>query len=147
MRETHFKARVRAVIVDTGELLTVRLSHDPSYACLPGGGLEHGEGLVEGLERELVEELGVRPVVGDLLYVYSWVSHVTHAHNLEYFFEIKNAPAYRYRAVESPTHAHEIAEIVWTKPNDAVVVKPQFIRERLDTHNLWVPKTVILGPE
>lgn len=34
----------------------------------PGGGLEFGEGLIEGLEREIEEEMGQRPSIGKHIY-------------------------------------------------------------------------------
>ena len=40
-----------------------------SATLFPGGGLEWGEGLKEGLVRELKEELGLDAEIGELIYV------------------------------------------------------------------------------
>lgn len=56
-----------------GEILLVRFSakgfHTGSWS-LPGGGIDHGERPAAALVREVEEECGVTPLVGDLLHVY-----------------------------------------------------------------------------
>ena len=62
LRLPRLRPAARAVIVDEDErILLVRFEFDdgPLWAT-PGGGLEPGETVVEGLRRELVEEVGLR---------------------------------------------------------------------------------------
>lgn len=40
-----------------------------AFTKFPGGGLEWGEGLADGLKREIQEELGLDAEIGDLFYV------------------------------------------------------------------------------
>ena len=40
-----------------------------AFTKFPGGGLEWGEGLVDGLKREIQEELGLDAEIGELFYV------------------------------------------------------------------------------
>ena len=64
-----FVIRCRAIILYEGKLLAVKHSHNANFAVLPGGHLEWKEDIKEGLRREIVEELGVVPEIGRLLYV------------------------------------------------------------------------------
>jgi 8-oxo-dGTP diphosphatase len=66
-----FNIRVYGVILNSkGEILLAnerRFGH--SFTKFPGGGLEWGEGLKDGLKREIMEELGQDSEIGELLYV------------------------------------------------------------------------------
>lgn len=146
MDQPHFKARVRGVAIDGDELLTVRLKHDPSYVCLPGGGLDYGEGLRPALEREFLEELGIKAVVGNLLYVYSWINDEKKTHNLEYFFQVLNAKEYRNLNGLDPTHKHELADVVWVKSSDGTIIRPHFLRDLIDQKALVSDTVRIVGP-
>lgn len=58
------------MINDRNEVLVSdECRHGYSFTKFPGGGLEFGEGLLEGLKREFEEELGITVEVGKLFYV------------------------------------------------------------------------------
>lgn len=60
-----FRVSLKAVILDgTGNILLIKEKGRDRWE-LPGGGIEHGESIKDGLARELFEELGYR---GDFEY-------------------------------------------------------------------------------
>lgn len=134
------RVTVRGIILHEGKLLCVRLKpykdhlkRDNSYWCLPGGGLDEGEALVAGVEREMVEETGIKPVVGNLLYVQQF----THGDKdyLEFFFHIMNGEDYLHVDLSKTTHGlEEIEEIGFIDPTTAHIL-PEFLKtEPLSQH-------------
>jgi ADP-ribose pyrophosphatase YjhB (NUDIX family) len=112
------------VIVHEGKLLLVRHSGGRDFFAFPGGHLDFGEDPRECIHRELVEELGVAPAVGRLLYVYSFV-HNEEKQSIEFFFEIVNGVDYMHHEEKDKSHAHEIAETVWVGKEDEVQILPE----------------------
>lgn len=120
--------RLRAVIVHEGKLLVAKHADVPgNVMALPGGKLEFGEDLKEGLKREMVEELGVAPVLGRLLYVNNWV--IENFQNIEFFFEVTNSEEYFNAEVLKGTHSFEISEILWISPQEENTLLPQQFSE------------------
>jgi ADP-ribose pyrophosphatase YjhB (NUDIX family) len=93
--------------------------------CLPGGGLDEGEALIPGLEREMAEETGVKPDVGNLLYVQQFIYN--DKDYLEFFFHVTNSQDYLHIDLSKTTHgAEEIAEIGFVDPA-ATKILPEFL--------------------
>jgi len=134
------RVTVRGMVLREGKLLCVKLKpykdhlkRDNSYWCLPGGGLDEGESLVAGVEREMVEETGVKPVVGDLLYVQQF----THGEKeyLEFFFHITNAEDYIAIDLSKTTHGMEEIEAIDFVDPKLTHLLPEFLKtEPLDEH-------------
>lgn len=124
---------VRGIVLHEGKLLCVRLKaykdhlkEDNSYWCLPGGGLDDGEALIDGVKREMLEETGVEAQVGDLLYVQQFI----HGEKdyLEFFFHITNSQDYINIDLANSTHgAAEIEEIDFIDPSSMHVL-PEFLK-------------------
>jgi ADP-ribose pyrophosphatase YjhB (NUDIX family) len=66
-----FNLRVYGIILnDTGEvLLSTESRRGMRFTKFPGGGLQWGEGLLDCLQREMVEELGAEMEVKELFYL------------------------------------------------------------------------------
>jgi ADP-ribose pyrophosphatase YjhB (NUDIX family) len=68
--QARFRIGVFAIIEQEGRYLLAHRADIPWWN-LPGGGLEYGETLEEGLARELREEIGVEIAIARLVGVYS----------------------------------------------------------------------------
>lgn len=128
------RVAVRAVVVHGGKLLAVELkpyagstiTGEP-YWCTIGGGLDEGEDLVKGLEREVFEETGIKPVVGNLLFVQQFVHN--DKEQLEFFFHVTNATDFLHVDLSKTSHgAAEIEKIAFIDPLGENV-KPTFLTE------------------
>jgi ADP-ribose pyrophosphatase YjhB (NUDIX family) len=61
------RASVRALVLDGGDVVAVENLSAPGKLHMPGGGIEHGETMLDALTRELREELCVSPASADYL--------------------------------------------------------------------------------
>lgn len=93
--------------------------------CVPGGGLDEGEALIPGLKREILEEIGIKAVVGNLMYIQQFAYNGVEF--LEFFFHVTNAKDYLQVDLSKTTHgATEIAEINFVDPVTTNIL-PKFL--------------------
>jgi 8-oxo-dGTP pyrophosphatase MutT (NUDIX family) len=118
-----FEIRCRAVIIHNSKLLTVR-HVGKNFLALPGGHLEFGEDPKECVYREVIEELGVPPEIGNVLFVNTFKDGED-KQPLEFFFEILNPFAYLNLESIDRTHAYEIEEYVWLSPESNLKILPE----------------------
>ena len=121
------RVNVRGIIInDKGELfcqrLTARNSDGRDFWCTPGGGLDLGEEITDGLKREMIEETGVSPEIGPLLFIQQFSEsgeNSSHgpSEQPEFFFHITNWQDYQEINLDSTTHGvEEIAECDFVDP-------------------------------
>lgn len=131
------RINVRGIIVKDGMLFAVRHKstegNEKHFWCTPGGGLEDGESLLDGVKREITEETGVTAQVGRLLFVQQFKKseHESYDFNefLEFFFAIENADDFEQIDLPTTTHgAAELAEFGWVDPQ-ALDFLPLFIKD------------------
>jgi 8-oxo-dGTP diphosphatase len=123
------RVTVRGIVVKDSKLLCAKLqpykgSIAGDYWCVPGGGVDPGEALIPALEREMVEETGIKPVIGNLLYIQQFSHKDTE--QLEFFFHITNADNYETIDLNKASHAHEIERIEFVDPK-ATHLLPEFL--------------------
>ncbi len=145
------RVTVRGMVLHDSKLLCVRLKpyknhlkRDNSYWCLPGGGLDDGESLVAGVWREMVEETGIEPVVGKLLYVQQF--SYEDKDFLEFFFQIENGKDYLNIDLTKTTHGlKEIEEIGFVDPAGTHIL-PEFLKtEPLDETSVRAAETKVIS--
>jgi len=131
------RVNVRGIIVKDGKLFAVRhLGIDgkgKGFWCTPGGGLDDGESLVAGIQRELLEETGVTAHVGRLLFVQQFkktgqFESYDFDEFLEFFFHIENASDFENVDLSNTSHGEqELVELGWIDPA-TVDILPIFLR-------------------
>ena len=123
--------RTRGIIVHNGNLLVVKHSVNTDLYALPGGHLEWGEKIKDSIKREIIEELGVEPQIGRLLYVNNFTD-INQTQSVEFFFEIINSADYLDINNLNGTHGHELVEICWIGKNDSKIIKPEQVQSDLN---------------
>lgn len=136
MPDKKFTIRCRAIIVHEGKLLIVQHREASKWFALPGGHLEFKEGIKECLEREIVEELGVKPDIGRLLYVNTFVDK-GEVQPVEFFFEVTNSVDYLDISAFNGSHKHELFDIRWVETSDTVNIFPHQIELDLKEGKLF----------
>jgi ADP-ribose pyrophosphatase YjhB (NUDIX family) len=123
---------VRGIIVHDGKLFCLRLKPynrktREYYWCTPGGGMDNGESILDALSREMIEETGIEPVIGNLLYIQQFKEKDTRNEQLELFFHITNSQDYLQIDLSLTTHGEEeIEEFAFVDPTKTQI-KPTFL--------------------
>ncbi len=84
------RMRVCGILIEHEKLLLVKHTSIGALGYLwapPGGGMHYGESASETLEREFLEETGLRVEVGSFLFVNEFLSPPLHG--VELFFEVR----------------------------------------------------------
>ena len=109
----------RGIIFKNGKIFAQKLKRGErttDYWCTPGGGLDPHESLQAGLVREMIEETGVSPEIGKLLYIQQYREENRREY-LEFFYHITNVDDYETIDLASTTHGEiEVAEYGFVDP-------------------------------
>ncbi|MBP7006465.1 MAG: NUDIX domain-containing protein [Candidatus Pacebacteria bacterium] len=114
--------KVRGVIIHDSKLLIVK-HIGTDFMALPGGHLKFREDIISCLKRELIDELGVIPEIGRLLYINTFMEKSNEY--IEFFFEVKNGKDYLNIDGLERTHARELTEILWVHPSNDIEILPK----------------------
>ncbi len=125
----------RGIVVKDGKLLAVKLKdYDSDGAKVlgvwvtPGGKVNTDEPLIKAAEREMIEETGVKPVIGNLLYIQQF-KQANGVEQLEFFFHILNTDDYQDIDLSKSSHGQtEIAELEFIDVKNSVIL-PDFLRQ------------------
>ncbi len=133
------RVNVRGIIInDQGEIFCQKLTANNGtgreFWCAPGGGLELGESLLDGLTREMIEETGIKPTIGKLLFIQQFTdTNPSSKHGvteqLEFFFAITNWRDYQHVNLEKTSHGvEEVAECGFVDPKTTRIL-PRYLTE------------------
>lgn len=137
------RINTRGIIVDdNGHIFAVthrdkNTGGESDFWAIPGGGLDIGESLQDGLVREFEEELGIKPTIGRMLFVQQFI--FTHrngnqSEKMELFFHVTNTADFQQSIDLSATsHGHELVRVGFIDPATTDLL-PDFL-QKLDVHN------------
>jgi ADP-ribose pyrophosphatase YjhB (NUDIX family) len=123
---------VRGIVFKDGKLLAQQLTADHhgverDFWCTPGGGLDENEAILDGLKREMVEETGVNPQIGRLLFIQQFFDG--EYEQVELFFNIENTSDYENIDLSSTSHGiAEIKNVDFINPKESWIL-PQFLQD------------------
>lgn len=125
------RVSVRGIIFKDGKLFAQKLltkSGEPrDYWCTPGGGIDPGESLEAAMRREMIEETGVAPQIGRLVFTQQFSDGAKAG--LELFFHITNPEDYENIDLSKTSHGElEIANCGFIDPKTNRVL-PEFLSE------------------
>ncbi len=138
---------VRAIIYKDSHLFALKqIGSDGinDFWSTPGGGLEEGESLEQGLVREMIEETGIHPIVGSLLFVYQFQDRHD-VENLEFFFHVTNAEDYEEIDLSATTHGQkEISEYGFKALGETHLL-PEFLTQDNITTSIASGRTELIS--
>lgn len=140
----------RGIIFQDGKLLCQRLKtyrrDEIPYWCTPGGGLDIGESLHDGLHREMVEETGIVPKIGRLLFVQQF-SEDGQKEQMEFFFHIENPEDYQTINLAETTHGMiEIEHVAFINPVSENIL-PAFLQKIDIQHHIDTFQPILVHNE
>lgn len=100
--------KTRAVIMLDGKIFLGKLAQW-NFFCLPGGTLEYNETLKEGLKREIIEELGVEPKIGKLVYTQEIIRD--NESKFDFWYWIENPEDFIHIDLSTTSHGFEHSEV------------------------------------
>jgi 8-oxo-dGTP pyrophosphatase MutT (NUDIX family) len=142
------RINIRGIVSDdNGHVLAVKhrdrnTTGESDFWAIPGGGLDSCESLDDGLVREFVEELGIKPQIGRLLFMQQFI--FTHrngnqSEKMELFFHATSTVDFQHDIDLSATsHGHELVRVAFIDPATSDLL-PDFlqkvdIRNHIDTN-------------
>lgn len=155
MEEDQRRVCVRGIIYKNGKLYCQELKNNDGtgrgFWCTPGGGLEFGESLVDGVRREIIEETGITPTIGRLLFIQQYSeNNPTSEHRanefLEFFFLVENPDDFETINKNASHYEAEILTCRFVEPKTSNV-RPKFLQTIDIEHYLTSNKPVYLYDE
>jgi 8-oxo-dGTP diphosphatase len=131
------RVNVRGIIVDDeGRVFAVKHrdrtdGSESEYWALPGGGLDVGESINDGLTRELVEEIGIAPKIGRLLFMHQFTAHHRDgrkSEKMELFIHVENTSDYIGDIdLTKTSHGYELMRVEFIDPSTNDIL-PSFLQ-------------------
>ncbi len=132
----------RGIIEKDGTIFAVKHKdehgNEVDFWAVPGGGLDPLESIDDNLTREMIEETGIAPKIGKLLFVQQYRDEKREY--LEFFFHITNTEDYSAVDLTLTTHgALELSRCEFINPKTEIIL-PDFL-QTIDLQSALTPNT------
>lgn len=132
------KQVVSGIVLVESKILLVKNKHlekpDNKFWSLPGGGVEEGESLEQALKREMLEETGVKPEIGPLLFINEYRNEAGKFLPPNFIFLINNPQDFANADFSVASHSFELADIKFFDLNTEEEIKPPWLLKKLIHH-------------
>jgi ADP-ribose pyrophosphatase YjhB (NUDIX family) len=131
-KDYFFNIRVYGLIIRAQEILVSKENIDGfEMTKFPGGGLEFGEGILDGLQRELNEELGSEAEAPELFHVTEQYIESVFAKReqvISIYYLIRNFPEVNQLEIHQETNvgSGNLLKFSWQKIDDMLLKKLTF---------------------
>ncbi|MEH7126556.1 NUDIX domain-containing protein [Bacillus sp. JJ1773] len=130
------RIRCTGLIIEHNSVLLVEYDHNGIHYNLPGGGLEPGETIIEGVAREVLEETTAQVEVGPLALIYEFAPHkqsgdynLNEQHALQLIFECKIKNNSMPRLPEFPDPNQSAVKWVPIEELDSILLIPNIYQQ------------------
>lgn len=115
MTEKTVKATVGAILTRNENILLTKRSVDPfrDFWCIPGGKIEYGEKAMDAVQREVMEETGLK-FKPEFMFYMDEIIHSVNWHSLALVFS--------GQASGKEKTSEEVSEFKWISPREALKV-------------------------
>ena len=145
------RSAARAIIIKNDSVLLVQMKNEEGeFFILPGGGQVHGETLIQAVERECMEELGISVSVGRLVYTREYIGkNHQFDHRHKNFHQIEHVFGCNILNDKQLGNGHEIDKkqigYRWIKLNELSEYKvlPSPIKSVLQTDDLTLTNSYL----
>ncbi len=128
------RVNVRGIAFNDNKILAQKFrtyeNGETDYWGTPGGGLDPHESLHDGLRREMIEETGIAPKIGKLLFMQQFLFNRDDGvkEQMEFFFHIENPEDYTSVDLASTTHGtQELTRCEFIDPTKENLL-PEFLQ-------------------
>lgn len=87
--DSFYRVSVKGLFVKDGKILLLKESEELSGKWeLPGGGLNFGEDILEGLKREIEEETGIKIKIVEKRPLYAWTWRFDNKRKMDWYYSL-----------------------------------------------------------
>lgn len=132
---------VRGIIFDGkcifAQQLKQVIAKGGDYWCTPGGGVDDGEDVISALKREMIEETGIEPEIGNLLFIQQYKESENYEH-IVFLIHITNVEDYRDIDLSKTSHGEqEVSDYGFVDPKTTNILPVELqtidIQKHIDT--------------